>query len=291
MKACLAILATVFLLGCSHHESAVINDTSARVDSAKLEMVLAGQEEAMQARYAARHPQETLAFFGITPGMTVVEALPGGGWYSKILLPYLGSDGKLVGVDYPQQMWPLFGFFSAEAIEEKKTWVADWTKQANDWRATGDAPVTAFKFGSMPASMNGQADAVLFIRALHNLNRFETDGGFLSAALADAMRVLKPGGTVGIVQHRVDADAPAESATGARGYLRQADVIAFMKKAGFEYVGASEINANPKDQPAANEVVWRLPPTLFTSREDENLRKQMESIGESDRMTLKFRKP
>lgn len=291
MKAYLSILATVLLLGCSNHETVVINDVRAKVDSAKLAKVLTSQDEDMQERYAARHPQETLEFLGIAPGMTVVEALPGGGWYSKVLLPYLGTSGKLVGVDYPQEMWPLFGFFTPEAIEEKKAWIADWTKQANGWRSTGDAGVSAFKFGSMPESMNGQADAVLFIRALHNLSRFEEDGAFLSASLNDAMRVLKPGGTVGVVQHRAPASAPADSAKGARGYLRQADVIAFMEKAGFEYVGASEINANPKDTPGVKDIVWRLPPTLMTSREDESLRKQMLSIGESDRMTLKFRKP
>lgn len=296
MRICLAILAAVFLVGCNTHthtHTAHMAKSGAHsgADSARLAGVLAQQEDAAKARYKARHPQETLEFFGIAPGMTVVEALPGGGWYSKILLPYLGEDGRLVGIDYSQEMWPLFGFFPPDAIEKKKTWVTDWTEEANGWRGEGDATVSAAKFGEMPARLTGKADAVLFIRALHNLNRFEDDGGYLSVALADARRVLKSGGIVGVVQHRAPAGAPTGSVSGSRGYLKQDDVIAFMENAGFEFEGSSEINANPKDNPGVEDVVWRLPPTLFTSREDEELREKMNSIGESDRMTLKFRKP
>lgn len=292
MKVYLPILASVLLLGCStYNDVAVTKTDNFRVDSSKLTRALSQQDEEAQARYGARHPQETLAFFGIAPGMTVIEALPGGGWYSKVLIPYLGQDGRLVGVDYAQAMWPLFGFFPPEQIEKKKTWTADWTAEATGWRNEGDALVAAFKFGDMPATMSGKADAVLFIRALHNLNRFESKGGYLSAALNEAMRTLKPGGIVGVVQHRAPADAPAASVSGDRGYLKQADVISFMKKAGFEYVGASEVNANAKDVPGVKDIVWRLPPSMVTSREDASLREKMQEIGESDRMTLKFRKP
>ncbi len=292
MKVYLPILASLLLLGCSSYDSVNTKSSSDhRVDSSKLARALSQQDEAAQARYGARNPQETMEFFGIAPGMTVIEALPGGGWYSKILLPYLGKDGRLIGVDYSQEMWPLFGFFPPEQIEKKKTWTADWTKEASGWRNDGDAYVAAFKFGSMPATMSGKADAVLFIRALHNLNRFESNGGYLSTALNDAMRTLKPGGIVGIVQHRAPADAPADSVSGNRGYLKQADVVTFMEKAGFEFVGASEINANPMDVPGAKDIVWRLPPSMVTSREDADLRAKMKKIGESDRMTLKFRKP
>ncbi|MFK8030080.1 MAG: class I SAM-dependent methyltransferase [Gammaproteobacteria bacterium] len=293
MKAYLPILASLVLFGCSStHNNVVINNTdSFRVDSGKLENALGRQDDAAKARYGSRNPQETLEFFGIAPGMTVVEALPGGGWYSKVLLPYLGEEGRLVGVDYSLDMYPLFGFFSEEALEKKKTWTADWTREASGWRSPGDAYVAAFTFGGLPATMSGQADAVLFVRALHNLSRFENEGAYLSTAISDAMRVLKPGGIVGIVQHRAPADAPAASVKGDRGYMKQDDVIAFMRKAGFEYVGASEVNANPKDVPGVTDIVWRLPPSMVTSREDADLRKKMQSIGESDRMTLKFVKP
>ncbi len=255
-----------------------------------LNKTLAAQPDAVKARYDARHPKETLTFFGIKPGMKVVEALPGGGWYSKILLPYLGKDGQLIGADYAVDMYPKFGFFTKERLEAKKTWVADWTKQANGWRGESDASIAAFQFGSLPADMHGKADAVLFVRALHNLARFEKDGGFLTAALKDANMVLKQGGVLGIVQHKAPDTATNEWADGSRGYLKQDWLIKQVEQAGFTFEGASDINANPKDQPGAEDIVWRLPPTLATSREDEALKAEMQAIGESNRMTLRFRK-
>lgn len=258
---------------------------------AHLEKILAMQPDEARARYPYRHPQQTLGFIGIEPGMTVVEALPGRGWYSKILLPYLGEDGHLIGADYDYDMFPLFGFFSDEQLEAKKTWTTTWTEEANGWRGDGSATVSAFVFGSMPEDLAGSADAVLFIRALHNLARFEKDGKFLTAALDETYRVLKPGGIVGVVQHQVRDDVTDEWADGSRGYLKKDFVIARMKQAGFEYLGASPINENPKDRPTGDDIVWRLPPTLFTSREDPELREKMTAIGESNRMTLRFRKP
>lgn len=260
-------------------------------DSGRLAQVLAAQPESVQARYAWRHPQETLEFFGIEPGMTVVEALPGGGWYSKILLPYLGSNGSLIGADYSPDMYPLFGFFSDEILESKKTWVTDWTAEAETWRGADGAAVSAFVFGDMPESMKGTADAVLLIRALHNLNRFESQGGFRTAALQNAFDVLKPGGIVGVVQHQVAEDKPDDWANGATGYLKKSAVIAFMQAAGFELVAESPINENPKDQPGEKDVVWRLPPTLSIEDENEETADAMRAIGESNRMTLLFRKP
>ncbi|TQV66485.1 class I SAM-dependent methyltransferase [Exilibacterium tricleocarpae] len=256
-----------------------------------LEATLAAQSTEHKARYAHRNPRETLEFFGIEPGMTVVEALPGGGWYTKILLPYLGTEGALAGVDYALDMWPKFGFFSDEQLEAKKTWIPTWTADANTWRTEDSAEVSAFVFGSMPEDLEGSADAVLFIRALHNLNRFENDGGYLTTALGDAYRALKPGGIVGVVQHEAPAEMPDDWADGSKGYLKRANLIASMEAAGFEYVDSSDINANPNDQPTTEDVVWRLPPMLFTSRDNPELRAQMQAVGESNRMTLKFRKP
>jgi predicted methyltransferase len=166
------------------------------------------------------------------------------------------------------EMYPLFGFFSDEILESKKTWVADWSAEAETWRDDDSAAVSAFVFGNLPDSMKGTADAVLFIRALHNLNRFESQGGFRTAALQNAFDVLKPGGVVGVVQHQLAEDKPDEWATGATGYLKKSAVIAFMQAAGFELVAESAINENPNDQPGAKDVVWRLPPTL--SIEDDN---------------------
>jgi predicted methyltransferase len=257
----------------------------------RLAAVLAAQPAETQARYGARHPQETLGFFGIAPGMTVVEALPGGGWYTKILLPYLGADGKLIGANYAQDMWPLFGFFSEERIEGFKTWTTDFPADAQEWRGDEGAEVAAFIFGSLPDEMKGTADAVLLVRALHNLARFEDQGGFLTAAVRDAFDVLKPGGIVGVVQHHARDEMPDDWASGANGYLKDDFVIKAFTAAGFEYAGQTDINANPKDQPGESDVVWRLPPSLVTSRDNPELRAAMEAVGESNRMTLKFRKP
>jgi len=252
---------------------------------------LAAQPDEAKARFAYRHPQETLAFFEVEPGMTVVEALPGSGWYSKILIPYIGNEGQLIGADYAIEMFPLFGFFDEEFVENKKTWVTDWTAEASAWRGDNGAPVSAFVFGSMPDNFAGTADRVLFIRALHNLARFEEHSGFLTAALENAWQVLKPGGVVGVVQHHARDDKSDEFALGDHGYLKKSFVIDRMEAAGFEYVGEIEINANPNDQPADDDVVWRLPPAFQGSRKNPEAMTAMKAIGESNRMTLKFRKP
>ena len=256
-----------------------------------LDEVLAAQSEEVQARYIYRHTKETLEFFGIRAGMTVVEGLPGGGWYTKILLPYLGADGILIGADYAEDMYPKFGFFDEKALEAKKTWVVDWTAEANGWRSDGDATISAFQFGSVPDEMKESADAVFLIRALHNLARFENDGGYLTSALKDAYDALKPGGVAGVVQHKARDEMSDEWADGSRGYLKQSFVIERMEQAGFVYEASSDINNNPADQPGEADVVWRLPPTYYTSRDNAELKAQMQAIGESNRMTLRFRKP
>lgn len=258
----------------------------------KLDAVLAEQSDKNKERFDARNPKETLMFFGIEPGMTVVEALPGGGWYTKILLPYLGEEGKVVGVDYALEMWPEFGGFADEAfIKGKQTWPATWTASANEWRVEGDASVTAFAFQNRDTSMDGQADAALFIRAMHNLSRFEAEGDYLTKALADTKALLKSGGIVGVVQHQGPESAEDDWADGNNGYLKKSQLIAAFEDAGFEFVAESDVNENPLDNPTSEDQVWRLSPTLGTSRDNEELRKTLAAIGESNRMTLKFRKP
>lgn len=256
----------------------------------RLEMVLKAQAPEAHGRYQYRHPRETLEFFGIEPGQTVIEALPGGGWYSKILAPYLGKDGKLIGADYPLDMYKNFGFYNEEFAETKKTWVTDWSADAAGWSGPDGAGVAAFVFGALPTEMEGTADAVLFVRAMHNLARFEGDGGFLTEAINDAYRALKPGGIVGIVQHEARPDTSDEWASGKSGYLKKDFLIQQMSKGGFEFVAESDINANAEDQPAESDIVWRLPPSLATSKKDPELAARLAAIGESNRMTLKFRK-
>ena len=257
----------------------------------RLAAVLDAQPEEVKVRYQYRHPQETLEFFGIEPGMTVVEGLPGRGWYTKLLLPYLGSEGHLIGANYAQAMWPNFSFATEEFLKKNSTWLTDWPAGAEEWRGDDGATISAFEFGSMPESMAGTADVVFLARVLHNLANFETEGGFLTDALADAFKVLKPGCTLGIVQHHARDSMSDEFADGSHGYLKKSFVIAAAEKAGFEFVAESDVNANDKDQPTADDIVWRLPPSLVTSADNPELKAELQAVGESNRMTLKFRKP
>lgn len=256
----------------------------------RLEAVLAAQPEEVRARYPHRNPAETLSFFEIEPGMTVVEMLPGGGWYSRILAAYLGPDGTLIGANYPQAIWPLFGFMDEERIAAMATWAADWPGQAAAWEVADGADYQAFVLGELPEDMAGSADAVLMIRAMHNLARFDAEHGFVGSALADVYTVLKPGGIVGVVQHQARPDMPDDWASGQNGYIKREFVVDQFQAAGFELVGESDINANPQDQPTVEDSVWRLPPSLRGAEDDET-RAALQAIGETNRMTLKFRKP
>lgn len=264
-------------------------DNHANLDK-RLADILSSQPEATKARYKYRNPQETLKFFGIKPGMTVAEVLPGRGWYTKILLPYLGKDGHLIGVDYNQTMWPNFWFADEQFIERKTIWVDTWTRDAAGWATPDSARISAYQFGQMPKKLKGTADAILFIRAFHHLVRLQDKGNYLSQALDETYNILKPGGIVGIVQHRAHEDRPDKWADGNNGYLKKSLVVKAMQDKGFKLVAESDINANPKDKADPGDIVWRLPPTLRGS-DDEKKRAQMVAIGESNRMTLKFVKP
>ena len=287
--------AALALFGCSKEAPAPeeaqpsATDTAQPSASEKLDAVLAAQPEADKARYAARHPKETLEFFGVQPGMTVVDTLPGDVWYSGILLDYLGPQGKVIAADYSPEMWTQFGEYSPKP-EEKAKWTTDFAAKLEAKRGEDDAAVSAVHYGSIPDDLAGTADVVLVVRAIHHFMRLE-DKGYLTQALEDMKKVLKPGGIVGVVAHRAPEQSADAWAKGDSGYVKQSEVVAAFEKAGFELVEASEINANPKDQPTEKDFVWRLPPTLATSQNDPELKAQMEAIGETDRMTLKFRKP
>ena len=260
--------------------------------SEHLDAVLAAQPDDVKARYQHRHPKETLEFFGVEPGMTVVDTLPGEpGWYGEILIPYLGEDGKLIGAEYSVEMWSKFvGYATEEFLEEKKTWPEQYVASVEAAAGEDGPEAAAFVYGAAPDELAGTVDVILMVRALHHFTRID-DGAYLGPALADAYKVLKPGGVVGVVQHRAQEDTPDEWAIGNAGYVKQSAIIAAFENAGFELAGESDVNANPADRPTTEEFVWRLPPTLATSGDNPELRAQMEAIGESDRMTLKFKKP
>ena len=262
---------------------------AAQEPSSALQAAVDGRSEEDKARDTYRHPAETLAFFKVEPGMTVAEALPGGGWYTRVLAPYLGSEGSWYGVNYADTMWPLFGFFSEERIAQRIASTAKFPDMVAEITDNG-INAQGFTFSTAPPELAGTVDRVLMVRALHNLNRFEESAGTRSQALAATRSLLKDDGMVGVVQHRLPESAAAEGADGSRGYLKQSDVVAAFEAAGFELVASSEINANPKDVPGAEDRVWRLPPSLSGSAEDPELREAMKAIGESDRMTLLFRK-
>jgi predicted methyltransferase len=291
MHKLIVLLVALTLTACDKAPSEGSDSATIETSDNRLTAVLATQPDTVKARYKYRHPQGTLEFIGVAPGMVVVEVLPGGGWYSKILLPFLGKDGQLIGADYALDMYPKFNFYDDEYLAAKNTWISDWTAEAESWRDDDSASVSAFVLGSMSKQLAGTADAVLFIRALHNLNRFEDDGGYLTAALDDAYQALKPGGIVGVVQHRSSSQMPDEWANGSNGYLKERFLISRMEAAGFEFLAGSGVNANDRDQPSEEDFVWRLPPTLAGSNDDPERRAAMEAIGESNRMTLKFQKP
>ena len=257
-------------------------------DIEQLTRVLAEQSDSVKARYAFRHPAETLSFFGIKPGMTVVETDPGGGWYSRILLSYLGKSGRLIGADFAVDMYPLFDYYSEEELAAQSTWSERWPSEV---MTLGEgARAEAFYLGSMPEAWIGEVDAFLFVRSLHNLEAFEDEGGYRTRALSEAFRALKPGGIVGVVQHMGPESHSDEWASGDNGYLKRSAVIASMETAGFVLDGESDVNLNPADVPSESEYVWRLPPTSEQVG-DAELAEAYAEIGESNRMTLRFRKP
>ena len=266
----------------------LIQTAYAVTETDTLNAVLASRSDEDRVRDDARQPLETLTFFQIKPGMTIAEALPGGGWYTRILANYLGQDGTLYGVNYPDSLWPMLSYASPEWIAERIAATQNFTAKVATFT---DNSITAqgFTFDTVPPEVEGTVDRVLLIRALHNLNRFQQKAGTRSQALAATHAMLKKDGLVGVVQHRAPATASKEWADGNKGYLNEVAVIAMFAEAGFALVAQSEINANPMDQPSGEDSVWRLSPSLRGSNDDEQ-RDVMVAIGESDRMTLLFRK-
>jgi len=266
----------------------LIQTAHAVTETDTLNAVLASRSDEDTVRDDARQPLETLTFFQVKPGMTVAEALPGGGWYTRILANYLGQDGTLYGVNYPDSLWPMLSYASPEWIAQRIAATDNFTAKVATFTDNG---ITAqgFTFDTVPPEVEGTVDRVLLIRALHNLNRFQQKAGTSSQALTATHAMLKKDGLVGVVQHRAPATASEEWADGNKGYLNEAAVIAMFAEAGFALVAQSEINANPLDQPSGEDSVWRLPPSLRGNNDDAQ-REAMVAIGESDRMTLLFRK-
>jgi predicted methyltransferase len=224
-------------------------------------------------RDAVRHPLEELEFFGLRPDMTVVEVSPGGGYWTEILAPYLKAAGNYyVAVPSPNDP-------EAPAPGRDKF----RKKLAADPDIYGRIRLTDLGPNHYAVAPAGTADLIVTFRNLHNW----IEGGYAAAALEGLFRALKPGGILGVEDHRARDDVPQDPKA-KNGYVRQDYTIELVKKAGFEFIGSSEINANPRDAKDWPAGVWTLPPTLALKDQD---RDKYIAIGEADNYVLKFRKP
>jgi predicted methyltransferase len=249
--------------------------------SSALDQVLAHpRRDADRVRDVHRHPAETLAFFRIEPGMTVVDYMPAGGWYSRILIPYLGKSGTYMSLN-PELHPKMTGYWDTYRGTAEK-----FPAQAREWVGDDGAKVIGANTDDVPDALAGTADRFLIFREIHNMRR----SGWLHDSLVTARKLLKDDGLLGVEQHRARADAPAAYTLGDNGYQREEDVIALFKAYGFELVGKSEINANPKDPANWDGGVWTLPPGYRGVGDNAAKRAELDAIGESDRMTLLFKK-
>lgn len=225
------------------------------------------------ARDRYRHPSQTLSFFGLKPDMTVVEMIPGNGWYAEILSPYLAANGHYVAAVAPGKATDSFQAFLA-------TGAARYSK----------AQLVPFVSGQANSFVpDGTADMVLTFRNIHNLlgSAEQPGDGNAPQAFADWFRALKPGGVLGIVEHRLP-ETMESAREKTSGYVKRSTVIRLAMAAGFQLAAASDVNANPKDDHDHPDGVWDLPPTYQAGDKDKE---KYAAIGESDRMTLKFVKP
>ncbi|AFJ01427.1 putative methyltransferase [Methylophaga frappieri] len=245
-------------------------------DSGLIEAVNDTRRDAQnRARDSARHPEQTLAFFQIEPGMRVAEIWPGRGWYTEILAPWLKQgDGHLIAAGFPADMGP------------------DWRQQLrnsyNDWLSSDttrfdEVEIIEFGPGHWQITQANSLDAIVTFRNVHNWVKAET----AEAAFSAMFEALKPGGVLGVTDHRAKPGTDRETMK-KTGYLTESLVIGLAEQAGFKLDATSEINANPADTTRHPNGVWSLPPTLRIADEDKA---KYQAIGESDRMTLRFIKP
>jgi predicted methyltransferase len=230
-----------------------------------------------RARDGYRNPAATLGFFGVAPHHTVVEITPGGGWYMEILAPLVREDGRYIGAVIDP---------ARATTDGQRNYAENQNAQLREKLAASPevyGPAALYPFDPVEPVFGepGSADVVLTFRNVHNWRM----GGNAEAMFEGFYEVLAPGGVLGVVEHRAAADVPADDRS---GYVGQDQVIALAEAAGFELDASSEINANPADTKDHPNGVWTLPPSNRHEPEDAET---YTAIGESDRMTLRFRKP
>jgi predicted methyltransferase len=239
------------------------------------------RDAAARARDSARNPADTLEFFTLDPSSTIVEIWPGGGWYTDILAPWIAAHGgRYVAA------WPAVEPDDAGALALRARFAARFERPE-----FGELTLTAFGPDGFTDLEPGSTDAIVTFRNTHNWMA----GGFVETAYEAMFEALRPGGLLGVVEHRLPASR-VQDPRAASGYVQEDYVIALAAEAGFELVAASEINANLADTADHPFGVWTLAPVSRTSPLGEPHdpsfdRAPYEAIGESDRMTLLFRKP
>ncbi|RDJ98346.1 methyltransferase [Paraburkholderia lacunae] len=271
-----ALSAALLLAACA---APTASTSSAAPDPVSLDAIIAGPQRsnAARARDVYRHPKETLQFFGVAPSQSVLEIAPGGGWYTDILAPYLRDHGKLYEAQYDSPL-------ASAAQEEQAGRAAFARKLAATPAVYGNVVVgtlRAGQFSGFPA--DGSVDRVLTFRNIHNWIK----DGQIDANLRAFYAALKPGGILGVEEHRA-APGTSLQQTIDTGYVTETYVIEHARAAGFELLGKSEVNSNPRDTKNYPDGVWSLPPTYKGGDVD---RAKYAAIGESDRMTLRFVKP
>lgn len=296
LKVLAGVFAGAFLAACTTQEEAsaptptaegttttpAAAETPAGPEKGSMDWALAGDWRVAPERDGARHPKETLAFFGVEADDTVVEIWPGGGWYTSVLGPYLKEGGgKLIAAG-----------FDPAGSDYAKRGVEKYTEAfINKPDVYGEIVLTVASKTSSEIAPEGSADVVLTFRNVHNW----MFGDYADKMFKDAYTALKPGGVLGVVEHRLPSSAEQDP-KGGSGYVQEELVKQWAAEAGFEFVEASEINANPKDTADHPFGVWTLPPNSRTAGRGEEPNPDFDkakyaAIGESDRMTLKFVKP
>lgn len=272
--------------------SRITGDTGTGDAGTDYDAILAGEHrsEAGRARDIWRHPAETLRFMGLEGDMSVAEIWPGGGWYLKVIAPALKAGG---GTYYAVTPWDPAS--DSDRVQGAIKTFDETIVGAPD--IYGTVHRTLMRGAKNDIAPDGSLDMVLTFRNVHNWLTGDEKTDFSQAYMDAFFRALKPGGTLGVVEHRA-RDTVAQDPAARSGYVHVAQVKALATAAGFEFVGSSEVNANPLDTGDHPFGVWTLPPTRQSPDADQDAdqdagfdRAKYDAIGESDRMTLKFRKP